>query len=173
MYPSIIFIPINLKVYNINDICDYIILSAKADEDTPLSNLKLQKVLYYIQAWHLAFYEEPFFDGKFQAWVHGPVNREIYDRFKSSKYLFSEIRSKDVLNKLCINTISSDDKDHINNVLEVYLPYSGVQLESMTHNESPWLKARKGISRLEYCENEISEDDMKAFYKSKIDDQKQ
>jgi len=155
-------------MYNINDVCDFVILRAKSDEDIPLNNLKLQKLLYYIQAWHLAFYDEPFFNGKFQAWVHGPVNREIYNRFRDTKYLYSEITKRDVINPNCSDLIDVEDRNHINNVLDTYLQFSGVQLESWTHNEPPWLFARKGYSSVHSCEVELDEDIMKKYFKSKI-----
>ena len=77
---------------NVNDVVDYIILRVNADEQNVLINLKLQKLLFYTQAWHLAIHSDRLFDGEFQAWVHGPVNREIYDRFVGQgKSLYSEI----------------------------------------------------------------------------------
>ena len=80
---------------NINDVCDYIILQL-SEAGEYLNNLKLHKLLYYVQAWHLAFYGERLFDGGFQAWIHGPVNREIYDRFKETKSLYSEVDENDI-----------------------------------------------------------------------------
>ena len=63
-----------------------------------MSPKKLQKILYYAYAWTLALLNDDeehlnnrLFDSKFEAWVHGPVNREIYNRFNPAKYLYSEI----------------------------------------------------------------------------------
>ena len=50
--------------------------------DIPVTTLGLQKLLYFAQAWHLAFNDEPFFDGEFEAWASGPVHRPTYDRFR-------------------------------------------------------------------------------------------
>src|SRR6266550_8900998 len=75
--------------------CDYII-NAVRQTGAPLTVLKLHKLLYYAQAWHLALEGEPFFVGKFQAWPQGPVNREIYDRFMGSKSLDSELLESDI-----------------------------------------------------------------------------
>lgn len=153
---------------NIHDICDYVILKATSDEIIPMNNLKLQKLLYYIQAWHITFFDSPLFVGKFQAWVHGPVNREIYKRFRSSKYLYSNIGPLDINDKDCILRIDPEKQNFIDNVLEVYLKYSGTQLEAITHNEDPWILARHGYSPFASCEEEIKEDVMKAFYSSKL-----
>jgi uncharacterized phage-associated protein len=133
-----------------------------------IPNLKLQKLLYYVQAWHLAFYQKPLFDGKFQAWIHGPVNREIYDRFKENKLLYSTVDCDDLLDRNINETIDEKTQEHINNILESYARFSGTELEIMTHREDPWLEARKGFSPMERCENEISEQTMKSYYSNRL-----
>lgn len=153
---------------NIHDVCDYIILKVKAEDSTSLTNLKLQKLLYYVQAWYLAFNGRELFPGKFQAWIHGPVNRDIYDRFKGEKSLYSEIDAEDVLNKSCVDAIHSEDQKHIDVILEFYAKFSGTQLEYMTHQEEPWLAARQGFAPMERCEKDIDSDLMKEYYKSRL-----
>ena len=64
---------------SVNTTCDLVIADL-LDANTELTVLKVQKLLYYCQAWHMAFYDgRRLFDGPFEAWVHGPVNRTIYD----------------------------------------------------------------------------------------------
>ena len=156
-----------VNIYNnINGVADYVILYAKADEDISLSNLKLQKLLYYIQAWSYGIKERPLFDGIFQAWVHGPVNPEIFTRFKQKdKTLYSEITKSDVINKN--PKIPQEDCEHIELVLNSYLKYSGADLERISHAETPWQDARRGYGPWERCENEITPTSMKEFYGSK------
>ena len=149
-------------VYDIDDVADYVIIQAKGDgEQTPLSNLKLQKLLYYIQAWSLGIRNRIFFEGEFQAWVHGPVNRHIYDRF-SNKYLYSEIDLDCCKNKN--PTFREEDTEFLNYILDNYLKYSGFELEAMTHKEQPWLEARAGVPFSQRCETVISEQSMRDFY---------
>lgn len=152
---------------DIHAVCDYLILSACEAGET-LSNLKLQKLLYYSQAWHLAIREEPLFSGKFQAWIHGPVNRVIYDRFFATKSLYSPILPSDVINTNPVAALSDSQKTLIDSVLEVYMPFTGTQLEEMTHGEAPWINARKGFSASQRCEKEIDEDSMKEFYSKQL-----
>ena len=149
-------------MYDINDITDYVILSLTQDDKPTLINLKLQKILYYLQAWHWGIYNEPLFKGEFQAWAHGPVNVEIYNRFKDTKTLYSFICFNDVINHE--PDIESNDKDYIDWILENYAPFTGVELERMTHNEEPWRIARNGIGQWEICKNIISESSMKKYY---------
>lgn len=150
---------------NLHDACDYIITKV-CEGGVELNALKLQKLLYYSQAWHLAFEKKPLFEGKFQAWVHGPVSREIYDRFASSKSLYSSINLDDRNPNFDLSSLSDDDKNCIDNVLEVYAGYSGTQLEDMTHREKPWIEARKGYPASARCEVEVKEDTMRQYYGS-------
>lgn len=154
---------------NINSVCDYVIFRTTGEGNGSLSHLKLQKILYYIQSWSLAFDKTPLFNGKFQAWIHGPVNREIYDRFKDTKYIYSSIDMKDVTQKdLNFPDLGEADKDHINAVLETYAPFTDSQLEKMTHDEQPWLEARDGYEPFQRCEEEIKELTMQNYYASRL-----
>lgn len=61
---------------NLHAVCDYIICRVRMAE-AGLNHLKLQKLMFYVQAWNLAFYGETLFCGKFQAWVHGPGQSHV------------------------------------------------------------------------------------------------
>jgi uncharacterized phage-associated protein len=151
----------------IQDACDYIIVKVRAGDES-LSLLKLQKLLYYVQAWYLAFHSSTLFDGKFQAWVHGPVNRQIYDRFSATKSLYSEVSKSDISEDFDPDKIPTKSRNHIDAVLDVYAKYTGAQLEALTHEESPWVNARKGYSASARCENEISETAMQKYYSARL-----
>lgn len=152
----------------INEVCDYIIFRLKSEEKCSLNHLKLQKLLYYVQAWHLAFYGKTFFDGKFQAWIHGPVNRSIYNRFKDSKYIYSSIDLEDILEIEITSKLEQKDKEHIDVVLEIYAGFSDTDLESKTHQEEPWINARKGFKPSERCEMELDEKIMLSYFKARL-----
>jgi uncharacterized phage-associated protein len=151
----------------INTVCDYIILMCRSGGEH-LNLLKLQKLLYYAQAWNLAFFEKPLFDGKFQAWVHGPVNREIYDRFSNAKTLYSEVDVTDITPDFDPEKIPEDVRLHINNVLEVYAPFSGSDLEAQAHDEEPWIIARGDCRPTQRCENELDERLMGEYYRKRL-----
>ena len=151
----------------INQVCDYIILACQEGGER-LNLLKLQKLLYYAQAWNLAINGKPLFAGKFQAWVHGPVNREIYNRFSGAKSLYSAVDQADMTEGFTLDNISPDDRQHIDNVLEVYAPFSGSDLEAQTHSEDPWIRARGTCKPTERCENELDEAFMASYYKQRL-----
>lgn len=155
------------SIYSVNTIADYVIMQVNRDSLYSLVTLKLQKLMYYIQAWSLRIRHKLCFKGEFEAWIHGPVNRELYDRFKSTKTLFSQITAKDISDEKAISAIDTDTKEFIGFVLDNYAGYGSVQLEAMTHNETPWKEARKGYSPAERCTVEISEKLMESYYAEK------
>jgi len=156
---------------DINLVADYIIVKAKKDADVPLNTLKLQKLLYYIQAWYLVHYNEPMFDEEFQAWIHGPVNRKIFDRFKTNKFIYSEINEEDIIVKNPIKKLKKKKKkkELIDSVLDVYMKYSGSQLEALSHSEKPWKEARNGYSHSARCEKPIKSKTIKKYYSSLLE----
>lgn len=150
---------------DINLTADYVISAMLADgEHGTLSNLKLQKLLYYIEAWHLGILGTRFYNPQvnFKAWVHGPVNRTIYARFAENKYLYSQITLNDRL--IADPHLEKEDKEFVDYILENYGQFSGMELEAMTHNETPWIEAREGCAPFDACDNIISVDKMRAYY---------
>jgi uncharacterized phage-associated protein len=119
--------------YTVNEVADCIL---KFYNDY-ITNLKLQKFLYYSQAWNLALRGKPLFDEDFQAWVHGPVEPVTYQRFK--RFGFKPI----------IYNVKVDfDKHlmgHVKHVLEVYGEFSGFGLERQTQSEPPWMDVRGNL----------------------------
>jgi len=156
-----------MKPYDVNDVADYIIMSLNSDESFSLINLKLQKLVYYVQAWCLGIQSVPFMSGRFEAWVHGPVCRPLYDRFKDSKSLYAYIGVEDVRNRNAKAIFEQEDVEFMDYILENYARFSGTQLEAMTHSEKPWIDARKGAAPMDKCENEITQDSMREFYGKK------
>lgn len=153
----------------VHDIADYIIV--KLDEaQVGLNVLKLQKLTYYVQAWHLALMNKPLFDGRFQAWVHGPVNRQLYERFSGSHMMYDLLSQEDVRIVFDLDSIPKEARLHVDEVLDAYARFSGPQLESMTHDEEPWKSARGALKSSERCETEIDEPLMASFYRKLLED---
>ncbi|MFA6198244.1 MAG: type II toxin-antitoxin system antitoxin SocA domain-containing protein [Patescibacteria group bacterium] len=146
------------------DVADYF-LALGNETGEPISNLKLQKLVYYAQAWHLANTSEPLFNANFQAWVHGPVIPELYHKLKT--YGSAPIQSNAVLNEVK-NRFDSNTLTFLEQVADVYMPRSAYELELMTHMEDPWILARVGLEPNQGSENTISEEIMARFYGAKI-----
>lgn len=150
----------------IDDIADYII-HRSAEDGRPLNLLKLQKLAYYVQAWHLALYYKPLTSARFQAWVHGPVSRQLYDRFKSNM-LYDVVTVADIRPGFSAARLPQEAREFMNAVLDEYGKFSGSQLEELTHKEKPWADARVGFGEFDRCENEISEETMGAYYRARL-----
>ena len=60
------------------DVANYFLSLCDEDAGDLISNLKLQKLVYYAQGFHLAISGEPLFDEKIMAWEHGPVIPQLY-----------------------------------------------------------------------------------------------
>lgn len=155
------------KPYSVNDVVDGVLLKLNADEDCFVVNLKLQKLVYYIQAWYYGKNKVPFMTGDFEAWVHGPVHRELYNRFKDTKSLYSLIGQEDILNRNALANISEEDSDFMDMILENYACYSATELEKLTHQERPWIEARRNLGPLERCTAVINPETMKTYYGEK------
>jgi uncharacterized phage-associated protein len=140
----------------------------------PLTNLKLQKLLYYIEVWHLVYFDgESLFKEKPQAWVHGPVYPTIYHKYKhyqSQPIIFKDLVDDEDLDYKLGEAVNFDDnkKDFINSILKFYGTKSAFELEMLTHNENPWIEARKGYQPLESSTKEIDLVKAKEYYASLI-----
>ncbi len=124
-----------------------------------MTHKKLQKLCYYAQAWHLALYDENLFNNRFEAWVHGPVCSELYQKYKP--FGWANIPK---LTNLPLS-IDEDTFEFVINVFDVYGECTGDDLESLTHQEEPWKIAREGLREWEPSYNVIKEDTMKYYYR--------
>lgn len=131
-------------------------------EGNPLTNKRLQKLLYYIQAWHLAINNKPIFEDKIEAWIHGPAIRIIYEKYKT--FVASPINViSDSKEKLEEDVIGFIDR-----IVKAYSAYDTATLEYMTHAEEPWQVARKGLESNESSNNEITQESMRVYYASRL-----
>lgn len=124
-----------------------------------LTPLKLQKLMFYADAWHLALYGKEITDERFQAWVHGPVALSQYHRFK-------DYRWKPITGEINRPAISKELAAHLDEIIDVFGSETAVALEMMTHQEKPWREARGNLPDDEPCNNYISKETTQEFYRS-------
>lgn len=105
----------------------------------PMSTMKLQKLAYYSQAWHLVWDEEPLFDAEIQAWAAGPVVRELYNHHRGF-YSVAEWPWGSPM------ALTPSETGTVAAIVKSYGKLSGRQLSHLTHNERPWQEARTGLS---------------------------
>lgn len=126
-----------------------------------MSAMKLQKLVYYSQAWSLAWDDAPLFGNVIEAWANGPVVRDLYDahrgKYQVEAALFDELPKTE---------LTPEQVETIDVVLEAYGNKSPQWLSDQTHAEAPWKQARQGLSDGERGNNEISLESMAEYYSS-------
>lgn len=121
-----------------------------------ITAMKLQKLVYYTQAWHLVIYEKPAFDEKIEAWANGPV----------VPFLFSIHRKHFIVktvNGTC-SKVSSSVKAIIETVVKIYGKKTALELSDLSHSEAPWKNARVGVEPGANCKKEITQQAIYDYY---------
>lgn len=143
--------------YTPNDIANWFICNIDREAGDSITHLKLQKLIYYAQAWSLTIYEKSLFPDEFEAWTHGPVIPSLYNEYK--RYGYDAIPACD-----CDISINEEVEKLLKDVQDIYGQKSGKYLEELTHEEPPWRLARKGHAPEERCTNKITKDSMVNYY---------
>ncbi|MEN8150626.1 MAG: type II toxin-antitoxin system antitoxin SocA domain-containing protein [Planctomycetota bacterium] len=124
----------------------------------PMTTMKLQKLVYYSQAWSLVWDERPIFEERIEAWANGPVVRVLYNRHRGFFQVSKWSGDPGALDK--------DAHDTIDEVLRFYGDKSSQWLVDLTHRERPWREAREGLQSGERGDREITLDAMADYYGS-------
>jgi len=123
-----------------------------------MTTMKLQKLVYYAQAWSLVWDDAPLFNNKIEAWANGPVVRQLYEKHRGYYYITSrQINGS-------ITTLTAEQRKTIDAVVDAYGGFSSSELINLTHNEKPWKNARVGVKEGALCSKEISRADMANYY---------
>jgi uncharacterized phage-associated protein len=119
------------------DVAKYILI-----QSGEMTAMKLQKLVYYAQAWSLVWNEKAMFREEIEAWANGPVVRTLYDAHKGQFKVTS-----DSLNcRANISRLSQQHKETIAKVLKFYGKKNAQWLIDLSHMEEPWIEARKNAN---------------------------
>ena len=133
------------------------VAAAFLDALGPMTAKKLEKLVYYAQAWHLAWHSRPLFDEEIQAWREGPVVKQLYDRHRGrrvvTEWSFGSAAA-----------LTDEDRVTVAWVVDKYGAFTAEALSRMTHNDVPWLIAREGLPPDAASDRPIRPQDMAAFY---------
>jgi uncharacterized phage-associated protein len=125
----------------------------------PVSAMKLQKLVYYTQAWHLALHKRPLFHERVEAWVHGPAISELYQVHAGSTKV-TTVRGNAA-------AVAKDTRKFVQEVLGYYGHLSASDLRRMSHDEGPWKEARGKLPEEAPSTNEITHESMRAYYSAR------
>ncbi|MCE7006176.1 SocA family protein [Kibdelosporangium philippinense] len=129
----------------------------------PVTSMKLQKLIYYSQAWHLVRTNEPLFEDRIEAWPQGPVVPSVF-RKHSKKYTVTSWPSGDA------KLLTEPERETVSWVLDKYSHLSAESLSRLTHIEPPWRIARGLSGPNEKSSEEIIKERLKYFYGRQIAD---
>ncbi len=116
-------------------------LKIAAERKKAITNLKLQKLVYYAAVWYFTFFNEKLFSDRIEAWMHGPAIPRLYGHFK--EFGFNPIVVENVKNMRF--PFNAKQEEFLNNIWDVYGKYDAAYLEVLTHSELPWQEARRGL----------------------------
>ena len=136
------------------DVAAYIL-----QERGEMSTWKLQKLVYYSQAWHSVWEDKPLFDEEIEAWANGPVVPRLYREHRGQFVL-----SRDQFAPGDPEQLTDREKIAIDAVLNFYGDKSGQWLSELTHSEAPWINARVGLRPTERGSRLIPVADMAEYY---------
>jgi len=133
-------------LYSADQIAKYFLTLTDEDAGDVMTNLKLQKLLYYAQGFHLGLHERPLFSEPMESWMHGPVVPEIY-HFYSPHGTMPIPYPED----FDLSVIDEETREFLDEVYDVYGQFSATKLQNMVQEESPWkhTELRKEISHTE------------------------
>lgn len=137
------------------DVASYF-LSKVDEDDGPITHLKLQKLLYYAQGFHLAVHNEPLFAEEIEAWAHGPVVPTVWQIYRGKGS--DPIPPTDGFDPESIPEVT---RQLLDEVYEVYGQFTAWRLREMTHAEAPWKNhAERG--------DVISHEELRQFFLTRL-----
>lgn len=122
--------------YSAYDIANYFLWKAQKENQELLSNLKLQKLVYYAQGIHLALYGTPIFKDQIKAWAYGPVISELYGIYK--QYGAGGIPPDESFDP---EIIDKDIKEFLDEIYTAFGQFSATRLMEFTHEDQCWSDA--------------------------------
>ncbi len=137
---------------DVHDVAAYILEKTKV-----LTAMKLQKLVYYAQAWSLVWDEKPLFRNRIEAWANGPVTPDLYFAHQGEFTITSEPKGD-------VSKLTRDERETIDAVLRDYGSKSATWLSALTHEEDPWLNAREGVPEGKRSNRQITDAAMAEYY---------
>ncbi len=132
------------------------------DKVSSCTHMKLQKLVYYSQAWSLVWDEQPLFDEPVEAWANGPVVPPLYQALKGS----FKVTREDLGDKGNAEALNETARETVDAVVDYYARHDSWYLSELTHMESPWKDARRGLSPGERGSTVITQSAMAEYYGS-------
>lgn len=119
-------------------VADFFIDVALHDPEIHMTNMRINKLMYFAQGWSLARYNKPLFKAEIQAWDYGPVVPPIYHRLKTS----GRDKIKGVMDEDYADHFTPEESQLLMDIQRTYNVYSTNGLVILTHKKgTPWSDA--------------------------------
>jgi len=141
---------------NVFDVAKYVLKKLHGT-----THMKLQKLVYYSQAWSLIWDETPLFESRIEAWANGPVSPELYAKLRGS---FQVDENNLVLGN--VEALTESEKETVEAVLKEYGDKGSQWLSDLTHLEKPWQESRQGLGPGDNGSQTITHASMAEYYGS-------
>lgn len=148
--------------YAASDVADWFLRRVDRGSGDSITQLKLQKLVYYAQAWHLANFNKPIFREEMEAWKHGPVAPSLWRAYSDQRWNALPVPSGKGV------PFDGDLDSFLNAILDTYGKYEAKYLEDLTHKENPWKQTRGDLKPYENCSDPISKKLMRDYYAARI-----
>lgn len=145
--------------YTATDIAAWFLRQPDREAGESITHLKLQKLVYYAQAWSIAILNKPLFDEDLEAWAHGPVAPSIWTKLNKHGWNSLEF---DCLKSTA--TFPKKTESLLSEIQRIYGALTAKTLENLTHQELPWKESRAGLAPEAKSNNPISKKTMGEFY---------
>ncbi len=126
-----------------------------------ITHLKLQKLVYYAEAWYLAFCDKPLFEEAPQAWTHGPVYPSLFQKYRENSWDSLPIERH-------ARRVPDDLAGFLQSVFNSYGQFGAKRLEELTHEETPWKETRGNLPLEARCTTPMNKLTIRNYYAEKI-----
>ena len=143
-----------------SSVAKWFVNHADRDAGEAITHLKLQKLVYYAEAWFLANFDRSLIEEELQAWAHGPVSPSVYRKYRDCGWEALPPESQKAL--------PEDVEAFLAEVYREYGQFSAKRLEALTHSESPWKITRGDLPPEAKCTKPIDRLVMRNYYAERI-----
>ncbi len=147
-------------LYHASDIAEYIL-----GQTGPITAMKLQKLVYYCQAWSLVWDERPLFSDDIEAWKNGPVVRTLFAQHRGQFLVHSGTFNQQPL------VLDQEARETIDSVIKYYGSRTAQWLSDLSHAEDPWIEARQNVNPNENSNTIITLGSMHSYYSGLLSDE--
>jgi uncharacterized phage-associated protein len=157
--------------HSYDHLADYFVALSN-DKQSPITNLKLHRLVYYAQAWHLAILKRELISENFEAWVNGPIIPVLFKQYLHFgwKPIIRE-DLKEGISDVLLKTFGPDTQQLLEDVIYEYFGIDTYELEKLVTNEDPWLLTRGGIPEDQPSNKIIEKEIMRNYYSKFVKDE--